>query len=135
MKNFIVAFTLLFIVLGCGKTRPKKTRKNLLNTEWNMTSYVKDGESIATTLTDYKYKFDAADVLTVTTDRAVAGSWKIGLDGKPAIIYIKIVSADADGLEALTDDWKVLDLTKDYMRWEMVDNEEDSEPTILVFRK
>lgn len=134
MKNLIVVFAVLFMVMSCSKTRPRKVQRSLVDTEWKLTSYVRNGESIATTLTDYTYNFGEADLITVTTDRQILGSWKVGLDKNPTIVYLQFPSKDVDGLEVLSDDWKVVDLTKEYMRLEVVDTKKEK-PTILVFRK
>lgn len=130
-KILFIALGLLF-VFGCGKIRPKKVKKKLTDTEWNLVSYVVGDESKATTLTSYTYSFKDNYELEVMSDKKIDAEWEVSLNDDPAVITLSFPAVD--GLEVLTDDYKILDFDKDYMRLESI-VQVNEDPTILVFRK
>ncbi len=132
MKNWIILFCAFLLFAGCTKyTTPKKVERRITKGTWKISSFSVDGESVATFYEDYKFAFGESGNIKVSGGLSATGSWELGLNKNPAILYLSF--PPVGGLEYLADDWKVTDMQKDLMRLERNDDANGS--GALVFRK
>jgi hypothetical protein len=105
MKNWMFAACalLLFAVAGCTKyTTPRKVSKRIVDGSWTITSFTIDGESVASQYAGYTFGFGESGSVIVKASAiglSESGSWELGLNKNPAILYLSF--APVGGLEYL----------------------------------
>lgn len=123
MRNWmLVAFTLLLFT-GCTKyTTPRKVEKRIVEGTWKITTFTVEGNSVVSQYSNYTFTFGEGGGVSVRSSGSsiAAGSWEVGLNKNPAILYLSF--PPVGGLEYLADDWQVTEMKKDRMRLKVNDD-------------
>jgi hypothetical protein len=110
MKN-ITYILILGLVLACSKrTNPKKVERLLTKGRWQITTFVDNGKNIKSSYKDVSLSFAEAGTVLSTSATGVSGTWYVGSDKNPAVIYMTF--PDVDSMNVLSDDWAVVELSK-----------------------
>ena len=132
MKNWIMVLTAMLLFAGCTKyTTPRKVEKRISKGTWKISSFTVDGLSVAADYQFYTFSFAEDGDISVGGGISASGSWELGLNRNPAILYLSF--PPVGGLEYLADDWQVTDMQRDLMRLER--NDSNGSGGSLVFRK
>lgn len=109
--KLIMSLCCMLMLLGCGKrTTPKKVERILGKDSWKITEFINNGSDIATTFVSYKFKFEEGGAVRVSgAPDPTGGSWSVGENKNPAIIYF--VFPLNDNLHPMSDDWQVTKLS------------------------
>lgn len=131
MKNWLVAAFALLLIAGCSKyTTPRKVERHLTNGTWKISTFSVDGNTLTNVYTAYTFAFGEKGNVKVKGGFNAKGSWELGLDRNPAVLYLSF--PPAGNLEYIADDWEVKKIKKDKMELKRVDNTHNS---TLVFIK
>ncbi len=117
IRLFAVVALLLIVSNSCSKyTTPRKVERLLVDGSWTLTAFTIDGESVLDVYQGYSFGFgeEGGAVVRVSGSFASSGSWEVGLDKNPAILYLSF--PPVAGLEYLADDWQVVEIKKDLLR-------------------
>lgn len=119
MKKWLFAVVALLLIVGnsCSKyTTPRKVERLIVDGSWTLTSFTVDGESVLENYSGYTFGFgeEGGAVVRGPGNFTSSGSWEVGLNKDPAILYLSF--QPEGGLEFLADDWQVVEIKKDLMR-------------------
>jgi len=132
MKNWMIMICAIVLLGGCTKyTTPRKVERRISDGSWTISSFSVNGESVALLYAGYNFNFGEEGNIKVSGEFSANGSWELGLNRNPAILYLSF--PPVGGLEYLSDDWQVAEMKKDLMRLER--NDSSGEGGTLVFRK
>lgn len=108
----IILLTLILSVFACGKyTTPRKVNNKLVDGSWNISNFTDNGVSLSQRFSDVTFTFGEDGSVLTTSPSAVSGTWDVGTDKNPALIYINFPT-ETDSMHVFTDDWVVYKLTK-----------------------
>ena len=102
---------MIFSLLSCGKyTTEKKVNRKLDNGTWNLQEFVDNGHSLMNKYSGITISFGENGAVATTSESAVSGTWSVGTDKNPAVIYINFPT-EVDSMHVFNDDWIVYKLT------------------------
>lgn len=108
----IIFILVVFGVFGCGKyTTPKKVSRKIVSGTWNIQKFMDNDTSIIGKYTGILMSFGEDGNVETTSDSKVSGTWEVGSDRNPAILYINFPD-ETDSMHVLSDDWIVYKITK-----------------------
>ncbi len=111
--KIILYLTLFVAILACSKhTTPKKVNKRLTEGSWAITEFIDNEISILKKYQNVSLGFSDAGNINAISETGASGSWSVGNDKNPTILYLNFPEL-TDSLHVLTDDWVVFKLTKD----------------------
>ncbi len=134
MKKILLFGMLFTFVLACAKyTTPKKVSRKIIDGSWKITALTSGGQSIIESFQEYSFSFteDGTMLLKGSTPITAKGSWDLGLNKNPAILYLSF--PPVGGLEYLSDDWQVTEMTSKKMA--LKSNDAGVLSNIMVFQK
>lgn len=132
MKNWMMVVCAVFLLTGCAKyTTPRKVERKISDGTWKISSFTEDGVSIAANYQFYTFSFRESGDVKVSGQISTNGSWKLGLNRNPAILYLSF--PPVGGLEYLADDWQVTEMQKNRMTLQR--NDDSGDGGKLVFKK
>ncbi|ASS47518.1 MAG: hypothetical protein A3D31_16940 [Candidatus Fluviicola riflensis] len=132
MRQLMIVIVLLLAISGCTKyTTPRKVEKRLGEGTWRITSFTMGTEVITLNYAFYTFVFDNDGQVEVREGTTVDGTWEVGNDKNPALLYLSFPAVD--GLEYLSDDWQVLEMKKNLMKLKR--NTNSSTTTLVTFAK
>lgn len=117
MKNWLIFSLALVILVACSKfTNPKRVERKITKGSWKIASFATGGVSSADSFATYSFNFDENQNVIVTSTGGFKGygSWSLGLDKKPTILYLNF--PPQGNLDLLADDWQVLSMTKNSLK-------------------
>lgn len=108
----IIAICLVFIgLLACAKhTTPRKVERKLGEGSWLMTEFIEGGKSILKKYKDVSFSFSEEGSVVTTSANSVKGSWYLGENRNPAVLYLTF--PETDSMHAISDDWIVYSINK-----------------------
>ncbi len=128
----MIIVVLLVAISGCTKyTTPRKVEKRLGVGTWRITSFTSGEENLVLNYAFYTFVFDSDGQVEVREGTTVDGTWEVGNDKNPALLYLSFPAVD--GLEYLSDDWQVLEMKKNLMKLKR--NTSSSTTTLVTFAK
>lgn len=122
------AFALLVFTTftACSKyTTPKKVSRKVVGDAWVIKSLSLANDTLTSVdFVGFEFSFEEDNDFKVTylTLPLAEGKWSTALDKDPAILYLNLPIEPT--VDFLSDDWKVLQIKKDFMRLERNDNAE-----------
>lgn len=132
MKNWMIAACAMLLFVGCAKyTTPHRVEKRIVNGTWKISIFTIEGTSVADQYATYTFAFSDSKSISVNGGITASGSWEVGLNKHPAILYLSF--PPVGGLEYLADDWQVTEMQKDLMRLKL--NDSNGSNSTLVFKK
>ncbi|MES2557732.1 MAG: hypothetical protein V4604_16360 [Bacteroidota bacterium] len=132
MRQLMIIVVLLVAISGCTKyTTPRKVEKRLGVGTWRITSFTSGEENLVLNYAFYTFVFDSDGQVEVREGTTVDGTWEVGNDKNPALLYLSFPAVD--GLEYLSDDWQVLEMKKNLMKLKR--NTSSSTTTLVTFAK
>ena len=122
----------MFLVGGCAKyTTPRKVEKRIVDGPWKISSFTINGENVAADYQTYTFSFSESHNVAVGGTFQASGSWQVGLDKNPTILYLNF--PPVGGLEYLADDWQVTEMGKNRMT--LARNDSGSSGGKLIFKR
>ena len=127
-KWMFAAFALLVFTTftACSKyTTPKKVSRKVVGDAWVIKSLSLANDTLTSVdFVGFEFSFEEDNDFKVTylTLPLAEGKWSTALDKDPAILYLNLPIEPT--VDFLSDDWKVLQIKKDFMRLERNDNAE-----------
>jgi hypothetical protein len=113
MKN-ILYLALFIAFVACSKQiSPKKVNKRLTEGSWAITEFIDNEISILKKYQKVSLGFSNAGNISVISESGASGSWSVGNDKNPTILYLNFPE-ETDSLHVLTDDWVVYKFSKDF---------------------
>lgn len=110
MKKLLIC-SLIFVVAACGKyTTPKKVERKIVKGTWNIFEFVDNEKSLLNKYAHITMTFGDSTIAT-TSPSAVSGTWSVGTDRNPALLYMTFPDA-IDSMHVFSDDWVVYKITK-----------------------
>ena len=132
MRQLMIMVVLLVAVSGCTKyTTPRKVEKRLTVGTWRITSFAMGSENLTLNYALYTFTFDNDGQVEVREGTNVEGTWEVGEDKNPALLYLSFPAVD--GLEYLSDDWQVTEVKKNLMKLKR--NTNSGTTTTVTFAK
>jgi len=132
MKNWIMVACVMLLVAGCTKyTTPRKVERRITEGTWTISSFTIDGVSVAANYQGYNFSFSETHNVKVGGSFSASGSWELGLNKNPAILYLSF--PPVGGLEYLADDWQVTEMARNRMTLQR--NDDSGAGGKLVFKK
>ncbi len=122
------AFALLVFTTftACSKyTTPKKVSRKVVGDAWVIKSLSLANDTLTSVdFVGFEFSFEEDNDFKVTylTLPLAEGKWSTALDKDPAILYLNLPIEPT--VDFLSDDWKVMQIKKDFMRLERNDNAE-----------
>jgi hypothetical protein len=109
----IALYSLLVIsLIACSKyTTPKKVTKKLTVGTWLLNEFFEDEKSIIKKYKDVSFTFSEEGTVATTSESKVSGTWELGSDKDPAIMYLNF--PETDSMHVLSDDWIVFKINKE----------------------
>lgn len=130
MKNCTIILLVGLILGSCLK--PKYVEKRITKGSWTISAFSIDNENLAGNYASYSFAFGTDGYAIVSGGFSAQGTWELGLDTKPTILYLSFPVGG--NLEYLSDDWRVVESKKSLLRLEKNDDGGSSSGT-LVFKK
>jgi hypothetical protein len=127
-KWMFAAFALLVFTTftACRKyTTPKKVSRKVVGDAWVMKSLLLANDTVTSAdFIGFEFSFEDDNDFKVTflTLPLATGKWSTALDKNPAILYLNLPIEPS--IDFLSDDWKVMQIKKDFMRLERNDDAE-----------
>jgi hypothetical protein len=127
-KWMFAAFALLVFTTftACSKyTTPKKVSHKVVGDTWVIKSLSLANDTLVSSdFVGFEFLFEDDNDFKVTylTLPLAAGKWSTALDKDPAILYLNLPIEPS--IDFLSDDWKVMQIKKDFMRLERNDDAE-----------
>ncbi|MBP5982805.1 MAG: hypothetical protein KA734_03730 [Fluviicola sp.] len=127
-KWMFAAFALLVFTTftACSKyTTPKKVSRKVVGDAWVIKSLSLANDTLTSVdFVGFEFSFEEDNDFKVTylTLPLAEGKWSTALDKDPAILYLNLPIEPT--VDFLSDDWKVMQIKKDFMRLERNDNAE-----------
>ncbi len=112
--SFFGALLLAAIVLvsGCEKqVSPNKVERKITEGRWAISSFTFLDSLVTTDYSNKLFGFGEGGVVAVQNEPNNGGSWSVGLNKKPTILYLG--SFINDPYTRLNDDWEVLTCSSD----------------------
>jgi hypothetical protein len=107
----IIMFTAILALVACAKyTTPKKVTNKLTVGSWKVFSFVDNDKSLILKYQDVAFSFLEEGAVNTTSDSNVSGTWSVGTDKNPALLYLNF-NTEADSMHVISDDWVVYKLT------------------------
>lgn len=132
MKQLMIIVVLLVAVSGCSKyTTPRKVEKRITQGTWRITSFTSGTDVLTLNYALDEFVFDKDGQVEVRGGSTVDGTWELGGDKDPALLYLSFPAVD--GLEYLSDDWQVLEIKKNLMKLKR--NQSGNTTTLVTFAK
>jgi hypothetical protein len=132
MKQLMIMVVLLVTVSGCTKyTTPRKVEKRITEGTWRITSFTSGVDVLTLNYALDEFVFDKDGQVEVRGGSTVDGTWELGGDKDPALLYLSFPAVD--GLEYLSDDWQVLEIKKNLMKLQR--NQSGNTTTLVTFAK
>ena len=132
MKQLMIVVVLLVAVSGCTKyTTPRKVEKRITEGTWRITSFTSGEDVLTLNYAFDTFVFDNDGQVEVRGGTTVDGTWELGGDKNPALLYLSFPAVD--GLEYLSDDWQVLEIKKNLMKLKR--NQSGNTTTLVTFAK
>lgn len=132
MKQLMIMVVLLVAVSGCSKyTTPRKVEKRITQGTWRITSFTSGTDVLTLNYALDEFVFDKDGQVEVRGGSTVDGTWELGGDKDPALLYLSFPAVD--GLEYLSDDWQVLEIKKNLMKLKR--NQSGNTTTLVTFAK
>ncbi len=94
----------------CKKNESQKSRTFINKGRWQITTFVDNGKNIRSSYKDVSLSFAEAGTVLSTSATGVSGTWYVGTNKNPAVIYMTF--PDVDSMNVLSDDWAVVELSK-----------------------
>jgi hypothetical protein len=132
MKQLMIMVVLAVSLAGCSKyTTPRKVEKRITEGTWRITSFTIGTDVVTLNYALDNFVFDNDGQVEVRGGTSVDGTWELGGDKNPALLYLSFPAVD--GLEYLSDDWQVLEIKKNLMKLKR--NESGNSTTLVTFAK
>lgn len=104
--------TLLVSLLACAKyTTPNKVTRKLTNGTWLINEFLDNEKSLLKKYQDVALGFSESGGVISTSESAVSGTWSMGSDKNPAVMYLNF--PETDSMHVLSDDWVVFKLNNE----------------------
>lgn len=108
--KYLVYLVIFGFIFSCAKhTTPRKVNRILTKGKWQIVSFVDNDKDLMKSYKDVTLSFGDNGEVISTSDNGVAGTWYVGANKTPAVIYIKF--PENDSMNVISDDWAVYKLT------------------------
>ncbi len=110
--RIVILFALIISIYGCDKrTTPRKVEKKLTNGAWLINEFIDNDSSLIAHYNNLRLRFGKEGEVNATFKTQVNGTWSVGTDRNPAVIYLELPPIDS--LHVLSDDWVVYKLNSE----------------------
>lgn len=117
IKSIFAISAVLFLLMACSSyVRPKKVERIITKEKWKITKFMFDGEDIASSFAEKTFGFGESGNILVLPANGESGSWTVGLNSKPTLLYIQGFTTEPYFF--LNDDWTVVEASKTNIKLE-----------------
>ena len=137
MKTLLGLSLVVFTVLSCSKTSPKKVEKTLTDGTWKITLFQEDNDNETYYFSGYVFTFKSDNTVSaVNGSTTINGTWKLEKesdDDNPKHTELILLFPAQNDFDELNDDWDILSNSK--TKIELIDRDDDGNHDYLTFEK
>ncbi len=135
--TFFTCLVILFGVLACSKTSPKKVEKTITDGSWKITLFMEDNEDETYYFNGFVFTFKSDNTVSaVNGSTTINGTWKLEKesdDDNPKHTELILNFPVQNNFDELNDDWHVIKLES--KRIELEDVSGDGSVDRLIFER
>ena len=110
IMKIVLYIVLICYLIACSKyTTPKKVHRKLVVNTWLVNEFIDNQKSIVNKFSGIGFNFAKDGTVLTTSQSRVSGTWSVGSNSNPAIIYLNFPNTDS--MNIFSDDWIVYKLT------------------------
>ena len=112
--TFVVLSFLILTMAACEKyVTPNKVERKLKDESWDIANFHFIDENITSMFTGEIFSFEEDGSIVITGNWSISGTWSLGLNDDPTVIYIGGFSQEPYSF--MNDDWIVETISDDKM--------------------
>jgi hypothetical protein len=110
--KIVLYIVLVASLIACSKyTTPKKVSRKIVIGTWLMNEFFENEKSIIKKYSGIGFNFGDGGTVITTSESAVSGTWSMGSDKDPALMYLSF--PETDSMHILSDDWIVFKISSE----------------------